>query len=150
VSIGKLFVLTVALVLVSGGFGAALADWSSPEPGPAIDLVDADARKDEGTGDGVLVTEEETDEDEPADGPPAATAPQGSPAPLSPPLSSGPGAGGGEVTADNEARPRGTGARPLPALPAPAGPAADAADDDVAGGAGGGAGGDDDGGGDTD
>jgi hypothetical protein len=128
-SIGKLFVLAVALVLVSGGFGAALADWSSPEPGPAIDLVDADARKDGGTDDGLLVTEEETDEDENAGGAPKGTVP---------PLPE-PGAGGGEVTADNDAQPRGSGARPLPALPVPAGPAADAAD-----------GADDDGWGDTD
>jgi hypothetical protein len=142
-SIGKLVVLALGLVLVSGGFGAALADWSSPEPGPAIDLVDADARRDDGSGDGLLVTEEETDEDDTAGGEPPAGA-----AGL-PPLQPAPGAGRDETTGGNEGAP---GANPVearlaPALPAPAG-AGGAADDDEdtggGGGAGGGAGGGDD------
>jgi hypothetical protein len=144
-SISKLVVLALGLVLVSAGFGAALADWSSPEPGPAIDLVDADARKDDGSGDGLLVTEEETDEDETAGDPPAAGAPQAG-LPL-PPV---PGAGGDEATGGDDGAPGGgqVEARLAPALPAPAGPGA-AADDDQ-GGAGGGAGDNDDGDDDTD
>ena len=46
-SLGKLAVLGLALAFAAAGVGAALADWRSPDPGPAIDLVDVDARKDE-------------------------------------------------------------------------------------------------------
>ena len=61
-SLGKVAVLAVALIFVSGGVGAALADWNSPAPGPAIDLVDVDARKDEPNDDGLLASEEDDDD----------------------------------------------------------------------------------------
>jgi hypothetical protein len=138
-SIGKLVVLGVALVLVSGGMGAALADWSSPEPGPAIDLVDADARKDDGAGDGTLATEEEGDGDDTAgdDGTNGGNTPQAEPAPVQPVQA----AGDGDDTAGDDGTAGGdnTEAQPAPAQPVQAG---GGDTDDGGGGAGGGGGGD--------
>jgi len=140
-SIGKLAVLAVALVLVSGGLGAALADWNSPEPGPAIDLVDVDARKADDEGDGALATEEEGDGDDTAGNDGTAggmNAPEQPQAQL---------AGDGDQTAGDDGTAGGdnTQAAPAPAQPVPAGVGADADDEATDGGStGGGGGGDDD------
>jgi len=134
-SIGKLAVLAVALVLVSGGLGAALADWDSPEPGPAIDLVDVDARKADDEGDGALATEEEGDGDDTAgnDG----TAGGLNAAPEQPQAQL---AGDGDQTAGNDGTAGGdnTEAAPAPVQPVPAGADAGEATDGGGGGAGGG------------
>ena len=119
-------------MLVSGGFGAALADWDSPEPGPAIDLVDVDARKDEGNDDGLLVTEEETDEDDTAGGEPPAGA--AGLAPLQPAARSRPRRRPDRRQRRDAPAPTPVEARPVPALPAPAGAGGGGDDDDQGGG----------------
>ena len=140
-SIGKLAVLAVALMLVSGGFGAALADWNSPQPGPAIDLVDVDARMADEDGDGTLVPEEEGDGDQDAGNEPAGGGTPAKPKPPAAPL-----AGDGDQTAGNDGTAGGnnTQAAPAPIQPVPAGAAAGGRLPDVAGAA------HDTGGGDTD
>ncbi len=113
-SIGKIAVLAVALVLVSGGIGAALADWNNPEPGPAIDLVDVDARKDDAA-DVTLASEEEGDGDDTGDGD-SAPKKQQQPAQQQ-------AAGDGDDTAGDDGTSGGdnTHAAPAPAQPARAG-----------------------------
>lgn len=58
--IGKLAVLAVALVLASGGLGAALADWQRDGAGPVIDL---DARKDEELAEEAVLASDTDDDD---------------------------------------------------------------------------------------
>jgi hypothetical protein len=122
-SIGKIAVLAVALILVSGGMGAALAD-GNPDDLPAI--VDVDARKDDGADDGTLATEEEGDGDDTAgdDGTDGGAAPVQQPAQLA--------AGDGDQTAGDDGTDGGdnTEAAPAPATPAPAGDGDDTAGDD--------------------
>ena len=154
-SIGKLAVLAVAVMLVSGGFGAAFADWNSPEPGPAIDLVDVDARKADGDGDGTLATEEEGDGDDAGDDGIAGGLNAPDQNTRAPQVEL---AGDGDQTAGNDgtAGEDNTRAAPAPIQPVPAGAASgvaggDGSDDSDAGdgGGGGGGGGDEPGDGDT-
>ena len=140
-SIGKVAVLAVALVLVSGGLGAALADWNNAaEPAEPIELVDVDARKAEDDADGALVTEEEGDGDDTAgnDGTAGGNAP---PTPQPEPQQQA--AGDGDETAGDDGTAQGdnTAAAPAPVMPAPAG--GDDTVDQAGGGAVGGGGGDD-------
>jgi hypothetical protein len=74
-SLGKVAVLAIALVFVSGGIGAALADWENPAPAPAIDLADVDARKDDAVDDTALVEVEDDDPDGSGAGGPQSLAP---------------------------------------------------------------------------
>ena len=171
-SIGKVVVLAIAHVFVSGGVGAALADWNSPAPGPAIDLVDVDARKDDGVDDTALVDDEDDaggndgpgqvgaqnvapqaaaagDGDATAgnDGTAGGDNTQASPAPAPAPVV----LGDGDVTAGNDGTAGGDNTQPGGIADAGAGAAAAADTDDAAeGGAGGAAGGTtEDSGGDT-
>jgi len=61
---GKLAVLALALMLASGGIGAALADWRASDPGEPIDLVGEDARKDDIAESKALVDDDEGDGDD--------------------------------------------------------------------------------------
>jgi hypothetical protein len=142
-SIGKLAVLAVALAVVSGGFGAALADWNRPEPGPAIDLVDVDARKADEDGDGTLATEEEGDGDDTAGNDGTAVG-QNAPEPQQQQPQA---AGDGDQTAGNDGTAGGdnTQAAPAPIQPVPAGAVGGGGQSDDSDGGGG----DDSGGGDT-
>ncbi len=111
-SIGKVAVLAVALVLVSGGLGAALADWNNTsEPVEPIELVDVDARKAEDDADGALVTEEEGDGDDTAgdDGTAGGDAPA---APQPEPQQQA--AGDGDETAGDDGTAQATTPRPRP------------------------------------
>ena len=115
-SIGKVAVLAVALIFVSGGVGAALADWNDSEPTSRIDLVDVDARKDDAV-DVLLATEEDEQDPDPAQG-------------------------DGDDTAGNDGTAGGnnTEAAPAPAAPVIAGGGAGDTEDDAGAGAGAGVG----------
>jgi hypothetical protein len=132
-SIGKLAVLAIALVFVSGGLGAALADWNNPDPVPAMDLVDVDARKDDGTEE-LLLAEEEDDEDLGNAG--AGGAQNVAPLPV-PAI-----AGDGDATVGDDGTAGGvnTQASPVPAPPLVAGGAGGGTPGDAAGAGGAGAG----------
>jgi hypothetical protein len=109
VSVGKIAVLAIALVFVSGGVGAALADWNDPSTrGPAIDLVDVDARKDDAVDDVGLV-EDDDDSGDAGDGQ-NERAPQGA---------AQAGGGDGDETAGNDGTAGGDNTQAAPA-PAPA------------------------------
>jgi hypothetical protein len=133
-SVGKLAVLAIALVCVSGGMGAALADWNNPEPAPAMDLVDVDARKDDGTEE-LLLAEEEDDDD-------LGNAGAGGAQNVSPPVPAIAGDGDATVGDDGTAGGANPQASPVPAPPLVAGGAGGGTPDDAggAGGAGAGAG----------